>query len=577
MAEGASAARRGRREEAIDANLPAHRVAFATRLRDLRRECGQPSYRVLSRLGHCGFGSLSEAAGGRRLPSWQTTRGYVTGCLRHAGRDAEIDRVLPEWRRTWEAAATVDQVGPAAPPSAPAPPPQPVPTPVTAPGPPPVTLRGPPPVTLPEPSPGTAPEPPPVIRRRRPLPRLVAVLTAAAALLATVAAAEARAPAPMAGLYNILVVPFESAPAVQRTLVHNLEAWAAEDAAIETRGPAGVRPAEPARLAAEHRADVVLSGRLRTAGDRTTLVIELLLTDRVFGETPEFVGRHELRLTEPADVVRGNIEVSRRLADDALHYVKAVVAFVRGLGRYALDDYPGAEREFRAADHELARVDTSSEVVQLMLGNTIGRDSRFAEAETAFRRALARRPDYARAAVGLAEALRAGSSCDKRSVHAGKLREAIVHYRTALPVAGDALLETKARLGLGLAHQCLSIAEQGDYWADADAEFTAVQRVHASAGLTEEAGRQSSRLAAEARAGQALSAHLTAGGNAARLADAATAYQEAITLLGRIGVDRPTIRERELIFLRNLREVYRAMEARAEFEAVDARIRDAGG
>ncbi|MFG1603898.1 ATP-binding protein [Actinoplanes sp. NPDC049265] len=96
------APRRGRREGILDAALPAYRFGFATRLRDLRRECGQPPYRALSRFAHCCSGSLSEAASGRRFPTWETTRGYVTGCLRHAGREADIDRLLPQWRRMWE-------------------------------------------------------------------------------------------------------------------------------------------------------------------------------------------------------------------------------------------------------------------------------------------------------------------------------------------------------------------------------------------------------------------------------------------------------------------------------------------
>ena len=106
-------------------------------------------------------------------------------------------------------------------------------------------------------------------------------------------------------------------------------------------------------------------------------------------------------------------------------------------------------------------------------------------------------------------------------------------------------------------------------------------RLQAEGRLTGEAGRQALRLAAEARAGQALTAVRTAGGTpAARsrgLAAAARGYEEALGMLGRIGITRPTLRTRELIFLRNLRDVYRAMGATAESRAVDERIRTAGG
>lgn len=101
--------RRGRREETLNATLPAHRLAFAARLRDLRTECGRPPYRTLSRLAHCGSGSLCEAAGGNRFPTWETTRGFVTGCLRHAGREQEIDLLLPRWRHAWAEADLLEQ------------------------------------------------------------------------------------------------------------------------------------------------------------------------------------------------------------------------------------------------------------------------------------------------------------------------------------------------------------------------------------------------------------------------------------------------------------------------------------
>jgi tetratricopeptide (TPR) repeat protein len=566
----AESSRRGRREEALDATLPVHRLAFAARLRELRTECGRPPYRTLSRLAHCGSGSLSEAAGGNRFPTWETARGYVTGCLRHAGRDDEIDLLLPQWRRAWDEADLRERAQRSMP-----------------------AVAGPPPGPPPEPpAPSAVPARgrPPVVRPA------AALLLVPALILTTMAGADAtpKLPAPMTGLYNILVAPFSLSPApaengpavaLQHTLVRQYDDWARSEPAVQTRGPAGIEAAAPAgdglreaalnRLAAQHRADIVLTGRQETAGDRWTIVIEILLTDRVFGETPEIVGRHEIQLDEPADVVRGNVEVTRRLAEDALRHLKAVVTFVRGLGAFALEDYRTAEREFRAAAGEL--VAGGSEVAQLMLGNTLGRAGRPAEAAAAFRAALAQAPGYARARVGLAEALRTGAGCDRDGAAGPALRQAIDNYETAIPARGDALLAMKARLGLGLAHQCLSIAAGENGWSEANAQFGAVLRTQAAVGLTEEAGRQALRLAAEARAGQALTAYLTAGrGDAVTmrgLSGAALAYEDAIALLDRIGVARPTVRDRKLVFLRNLHGVYEAMGATADLRAVEARIR----
>jgi len=517
----------------MDSTLPAHRVAFASRLRDLRRECGQPTYRAMSQLAHCSFASLSGAAAGRRFPTWEATRGYVTACLRHAGREAEIDTVLPHWRRRWEDACVREKAGGT------------------------------------EPAPAAAP--PPVARPRHRRPWRPAAAFVVLALLMTLAGASMQpsAPTPMTGLFNILVVPFAGLPALETALARDLGQWARDEPIITVRGPSGVDRVPLERAAAEHASDVVLTGRLATAGDRWTMTIDVLVTDRVFAETPEFVGHHEISLTEPADVIRGNVEVNRQLVGDAVRYVQAVVAFVRGLGRYALDDYPGAERDFRTADRGLSTITNAirAEVILLMLGNALGRTTQYAEAAQIYRRALQARPEYARATVGLAEVLRVSHRDDP-----AELRQASTLYQRALGRREGPLLEMKARLGLGLTYQSLSVIKAGNLWTEADAEFARVLQANTAAGLHGEAERQSTRLAAEARAGQALAAWV-----AGRNAEAAIAYEEALGLLSRIQVDRPTIRERELIFLHNLRDVYRAMHATAESEAVEARIRRAGG
>jgi tetratricopeptide (TPR) repeat protein len=545
-------ARRGRREEALDAALPAHRAAFATRLRELRRECGQPTYRTLSGLAHCGSGSLSEAASGRRLPTWETTRGYVSGCLRHAGRAGELGAVLPVWRHAWEEATLLERAH-RAPPAPQAAPPRPAPQ-----------------AAPPRPAPQAAPP------RAHRLPAVLAVVTV---LMATMVAAVGtpREVTAMTGLYNVLVVPFaEPAAAVQHAVVRELTAWAGRDDTVAVRGPATIRRAtgddELGRLARAHHADVVVTGEARTAGDDWTITIDLLLTDRVFAETPEFVGHHELSMAAPADLVRGNIELHRRLADDTLRYIRSVVSFVSGLGHYALGRYAPAEWEFRAAAEGITG---RREVVRLMLGNAIGRGSgkRYDEAAAAFRLALAERPDYPRATVGLAEALRAGASCDLTGVQA--LRQSLRRYDEALQARAGALLEMKARLGRGLAYQCLAVAgTQPPTWAEADVEFARVLGREATAELTGGAGRHGLRLAAEARAGQALTGYLTADGRFGRYVEAARAYQDALGLLAR---SHPATREREVVFLRNLRNVYRAMETPESVRAVDERIRAAGG
>ncbi|ONI90134.1 hypothetical protein ALI144C_03705 [Actinosynnema sp. ALI-1.44] len=71
---------------------------FAAGLRQLRHEAGSPPYRELAQRVHYSAGTLSDAAGGRKLPTLAVTLAYVRGC---AG-DTDL------WERRWhEVAAEV--------------------------------------------------------------------------------------------------------------------------------------------------------------------------------------------------------------------------------------------------------------------------------------------------------------------------------------------------------------------------------------------------------------------------------------------------------------------------------------
>jgi hypothetical protein len=134
----------------------------------------------------------------------------------------------------------------------------------------------------------------------------------------------------------------------------------------------------------------------------------------------------------------------------------------------------------------------------------------------------------------------------------------------------------KARLGLGLTHQCLTIAGLANRWPDAHEEFAEVLRLYAAAPPAGDRGRQVLLLAAEARAGQALISFLTANGpQQARyggLRSAVERYEEALRMLDRIDVVRRTYLERELVYLHNLRSVRQAMRQPARVAEVNARI-----
>jgi hypothetical protein len=96
--------RRERPLESADTAL----LRFAADLRRLREKAGNPTYRELSRRAHYSAATLSEAAGGRKLPSLAVTVAYVTAC----GDDPA------NWRARWQAvigesdAVAVNRAGP---------------------------------------------------------------------------------------------------------------------------------------------------------------------------------------------------------------------------------------------------------------------------------------------------------------------------------------------------------------------------------------------------------------------------------------------------------------------------------
>src|SRR6185369_3023841 len=56
---------------------------------------GSPTYRELARRAHYAAGTLSDAAGGRKLPTLAVTLAYVRAC----------DGDAAEWEKTWHALA----------------------------------------------------------------------------------------------------------------------------------------------------------------------------------------------------------------------------------------------------------------------------------------------------------------------------------------------------------------------------------------------------------------------------------------------------------------------------------------
>lgn len=96
----------GRPEGPLDPGSgPLQQLAYE--LRKLRVEAGSPTYREMARLTGSGASTLSQAAGGLRLPSLVTLRAYVRAC----GGDAEQ---VERWELRWREAATGEKTAPPA-------------------------------------------------------------------------------------------------------------------------------------------------------------------------------------------------------------------------------------------------------------------------------------------------------------------------------------------------------------------------------------------------------------------------------------------------------------------------------
>ncbi|WP_410625907.1 helix-turn-helix domain-containing protein [Amycolatopsis sp. cmx-8-4] len=82
----------GRPERSLD--LEGSLLAqFAADLRRVREQAGKPTYRAMSRLAHRSQTTLSEAAGGRTIPTWETVQAFLQAC--------DITE-FSQWRKRWE-------------------------------------------------------------------------------------------------------------------------------------------------------------------------------------------------------------------------------------------------------------------------------------------------------------------------------------------------------------------------------------------------------------------------------------------------------------------------------------------
>lgn len=279
------------------------------------------------------------------------------------------------------------------------------------------------------------------------------------------------------------------------------EVWSPD----QTGGIAGRTPQEraqaAARLAAQIHADVIVYGNLTTAADGVQRFLpEFYLSSQKLSNAEELVGQYEFGTSIAlATNITTNMTQAAQLRQHLQQRTTALAQFVVGLSNYAQALSLPTDRERQdlfdqARQHFQAAADTPAwdeqdgkEVVYIFLGNVVGQLSNIeqdqraqllVEATDYYTHALRINPEYARAQLGVAEALfqQARHEC-RAPIDAHQFQEAINAYRHAAqahdqPIDGD--IEVRIARGVGNIYFCLSVATNQDHYLEAAGEYDKV-------------------------------------------------------------------------------------------------------
>ncbi|MGI9147020.1 MAG: hypothetical protein ACR2IK_10785 [Chloroflexota bacterium] len=322
----------------------------------------------------------------------------------------------------------------------------------------------------------------------------------------------------------------------------NQGAAASDPFKIQVQGPSQVgridgstpdaRAAEADRVATPRRAHLLIYGYLEPGPDATTFVPQFYLRD--LQNTPELEGEHGLgrslavrSLDDPASQHELRVDLTRRAS--------AFAQFVIGLSQFSLDKFAEARVHFtQAADDSQWEDGNGKETLYLFLGYTEGSLNNLVGARADFERALAINPEFARAELALGEtrfqeSLGKPEACAKDTLDVAGVQEAVSMFQRALSAKTQpprSNVATWTALEMGRAYLCLSQADAGNYWADAEREMNIVVADYSG-------GNASAKdIAAEAHSNLgfiALPGHCDPDPTA-RYQKAAAEYQAAINL-----------------------------------------------
>lgn len=242
------------------------------------------------------------------------------------------------------------------------------------------------------------------------------------------------------------------------------------------------RADEAGEYAQEANSHLVFYGTVGQDGSKMTFAPEIYISGGDLVQAEELLGPHQL---EPVESEGPPLTVRQSLREKAVDLGRDLGDLAQALNLYATADYAAAlsiVNEILAQDS--FTIDAS--LLHLVAGNLEGKLGMIEEAETSYEAAIAATPGYARGWLGLGEvAYQKGrdidQDCRPGTVDPDLLAESSDHYETAItePVSPPAAsIDSKASFGIARNLTCLSVAGEGDHWAEARGLFQGVVDDH---------------------------------------------------------------------------------------------------
>lgn len=240
------------------------------------------------------------------------------------------------------------------------------------------------------------------------------------------------------------------------------------------------RAADAERVATRSRVDLLVYGYLEQRPDATTFVPQFYLSN--LQATPELQGEHDLGRSVAVRSLDDPLS-KQQLRADLTRRTRAFGEFVIGLSQFTGDKFADARVHFtRAANDPQWGEGNGKETLYLFLGYTEGSLNNLPAARANFQRALAINPEFARAQLALGEvefqeSLGKPEACAKDSLNVPGIQQSVQTFQGALTAKTQPArsnVPTWTALEMGRAYLCLSQADAGNYWPDAEREFNTV-------------------------------------------------------------------------------------------------------